>query len=155
MPIYKTKIDLELDPVWHQDPPEVVVKIGTEWSWSGPLTMPTTFSHSWESSKSDATLSVEFVNKQDTDTLGDKDKAVVIKSVRFNDIGSDKLLWQGCYRPRYPEPWYSQQKSAGKHLPECLSAHTYLGWNGVWTLNFDIPVFTWIHRIEDLGWIYD
>lgn len=155
MVTYKTKIDIGIDPIWHQDPPEIVVKIGPDWTWSGPLNKPTVFSHAWESSKDRAKVSIEFLNKQDTDTVGNKDKAVIIKSVRLNDIGSDKILWQGRYHPRYPEPWATQQRSAGQDLPEYLSAHTYLGWNGIWSLEFDIPVFTWIHQIEDLGWIYD
>jgi hypothetical protein len=36
-----------------------------------------------------------------------------------------------------------------------LKNHTYLSWNGKWTLTFDVPVFTWIHRVQNLGWIYD
>ena len=35
-----------------------------------------------------------------------------------------------------------------------LQPHTYLGWNGRWVLEFETPVFTWIHRLEDLGWLY-
>lgn len=155
MDIYTTKIDLRVDPIYHQDPPEIQVKIGPGWEWTGSIKTSTTFSHAWQSSKDHATVSVEFLNKRDTDTVGLKDKAVVIKSVSFNNIGSDRLLWQGRYHPRYPEPWASQQRSAGQDLPEYISAHTYLGWNGIWILDFDIPVFTWIHQIEDLGWIYD
>ena len=155
MVTYNTKIDLTVEPVWHQDPPEIIVRIGSDWSWTGFLKTPTTFSHAWESGKDHATVSVEFLNKRDADTLGDKDKATVIRSVRFNGIGSDKLLWQGKYYPRYPEPWATEQKILGQDLPEYLSAHTYLGWNGIWILEFGVPVFTWIHQIEDLGWIYD
>ena len=155
MATYRTKIDIAIDPVWHQDLPEIIVKIGPEWRWTGRLEKATHFSHTWESGKGDAKVSVELLNKQDSDTVGNKDKAVIIKGVRLNDIGTDKLLWQGRYRPRYPEPWATEQRKSGQSLPEYLSAHTYLGWNGIWTLDFNIPVFTWIHRIEDLGWIYD
>lgn len=155
MVIYKTKIDITVDPVWHQDPPEIRVKIGLGYSWSGKIQELTTFSHEWDSGQGAEQVSVQLVNKKDSDTVGDRDKAVVIKSIRFNNIGTDKMLWQGRYHPCYPEPWATQQKNAGQELPESLVAHTYLGWNGIWMLDFEIPVFTWIHQIEDLGWIYD
>jgi hypothetical protein len=29
-----------------------------------------------------------------------------------------------------------------------------MGWNGRWELNFRVPIFTWIHQLENLGWIY-
>lgn len=39
----------------------------------------------------------------------------------------------------------------------CCQEYTkpsYLGWNGMWKFQFEIPIFTWIHKLEGLGWIY-
>jgi hypothetical protein len=155
MAIYKTRIDLTIDPVWHQDPPDIIVRIGEDYFWSGSIMNLTTFSHHCNIPMGTSSVSVEMINKKDTDTVGDLDRAVIIKSVVFNDIKSDKLLWQGKYYPRYPEPWASEQKQAGQNLEESLPAHTYLGWNGIWVLEFGVPAFTWIHQVEGLGWIYD
>jgi len=155
MATYNTQIDLTVDSVWHRDPPEVIVRIGEDYLWSGHLRESTVFSHQIEKVRGIDRITVEMINKKDSDTVGDLDRAVIIKSVAFNGIGSDRLLWQGKYYPCYPEPWASEQKQAGRNLEESLPAHTYLGWNGIWVLEFGVPAFTWIHQVEGLGWIYD
>jgi hypothetical protein len=87
-------------------------------------------------------------NKSPDDPL----TAVIIKNVSFFRISDPRFVWQAQYRPEYPEPWASNQPNK---LNEVLCQHTYLGWNGTWTLDFEVPVFTWIHKIQNLGWIYD
>ena len=49
----------------------------------------------------------------------------------------------------------SQQKKLGKKLDKFIKPNTYMGWNGQWKLTYSAPIFTWIHKIENLGWIYD
>ena len=80
------------------------------------------------------------------------DYAVKINAVIAEGICTDRLKWQGKYYPNYPEPWASQQTHK---LETVINSATYLGWNGKWELVFTVPIFTWIHRIENLGWIYD
>ena len=87
-------------------------------------------------------LLIEHRNKRDSDP----DTALIIDQIQFNEITSPKFVWAGIYRPSYPT-----------HLtgdPE-LKYHNYLGWNGIWVLDFTLPIYTWIHKVEDLGWIYD
>jgi hypothetical protein len=96
-------------------------------------------------------ISVEFTNK----TNDNPNQAVEITAIEFEGISTDRMKWAGCYYPLYPEPWYSEQQASGLVLETMLSRHTYMGWNGVWILQFDVPVFTWIHQTENLGWIYD
>lgn len=93
-------------------------------------------------------LEIEHKNK-DPD---DPDTALVIKSITFNDITSDKFVWAGVYTPDYPLSWYNEQPVKP---PQELTYSNYLGWNGVWRLEFTAPIFTWIHGVEGLGWIYD
>ena len=95
----------------------------------------------------DCQLTVELVDKKDQE-------AVVVESVSFFGIKDPKFAWAGVYEPQYPEPWATQQHDLGVVLKQHLSPHTYLSWSGKWTLTFDVPVFTWIHRVQNLGWIY-
>jgi hypothetical protein len=93
-------------------------------------------------------LIVEFADRQDQE-------AVVIDRISFFGISDPRFVWAGTYEPVYPEPWATQQRNAGVELAPRLTAHSYLGWPGKWTLTFTVPVFTWIHKIQNLGWIYD
>jgi hypothetical protein len=91
------------------------------------------------------TLNIELVNKGRTDTKVDStgniiaDKAIYVKSVALEGYALSDFLYQATYYP------------AGR---ESLKSN-YLGWNGVWKLNFETPIFTWIHKTQNLGWIYD
>jgi hypothetical protein len=92
-------------------------------------------------------VEINFCNKPELD----HNMAVIIDRIEFFGISNPKFVWRGVYFPEYPEPWYSQQIPApAPTLPAC----NYLGWNGCWRLDFDVPVFTWMHQVQDLGWIY-
>lgn len=87
-------------------------------------------------------LSIEHYGKLDSDPS----TALIIEEIKFNEILDPKFVWAGTYSPNYP-----------KHMTGAseLKYHNYLGWNGVWTLDFTLPIYTWIHKTLDLGWIYD
>ena len=87
-------------------------------------------------------LAIEHHSKRDLDPT----TALIIEEIKFDTITSPRFVWEGIYRPNYP-----------KHMTGAseLKYHNYLGWNGVWSLDFTLPIYTWIHKIEDLGWIYD
>ena len=87
----------------------------------------------------------------DNKTNETADMAVEIESVTFEGMTLDRFKWSNKYYPDYPEPWASEQSEP---LPKVRQSATYLGWNGRWELEFETPVFTWIHRLENLGWIY-
>ena len=87
-------------------------------------------------------LDIEHHSKEDRDPS----TALVIEEIKFDSIASPKFVWQGIYRPNYPKHMTGDSE---------LKYHNYLGWNGVWSLDFTLPIYTWIHKIEDLGWIYD
>jgi hypothetical protein len=148
---FKIQTKILLKPVWHTDVPNIRVSAGNE-VVNYNLYDPRWFEFEFNSNQPQETISVEFLNKKDTDTVLDKnlDKAVIVEAVDFFGIQDPKFVWAGIYVPHYPEPWASQQDSL---MPE-LKNHNYLSWNGKWTLTFDVPVFTWIHKIQNLGWIY-
>jgi hypothetical protein len=86
-------------------------------------------------------VQVSHVDKLDSDPT----TAVEIVSVSFFNITDPQFARSGVYTPDYPS-----------HLtgPEQLPGQTYLGWNGVWTLEFSVPVFVWMHQKLNLGWLY-
>ena len=96
-------------------------------------------------------LVVDFLDKPDQDL----DQSLKIHSLCINSVSDSRFIWAGIYRPRYPNSWYYQQIEKGIILDDELTNIDYLGWPGTWTLDFTSPVFTWIHQIQSLGWIYD
>ena len=92
----------------------------------------------------DATLlTVEHYGKSDNDPT----TAIIVEQIQFNEISDYKFVYQGIYYPSYP-----------KHLlgnDTVIPHKNYLSWNGVWQLEFTLPIYTWIHKTLDLGWIYD
>ena len=87
-------------------------------------------------------LKITHFDKEDDDS----NTAVIIKDIKFFDISDPKFVWAGVYYPEYPEHY------PNKTSP--LPGQGYLGWNGVYRLEFSVPVFAWIHKIKDFGWIY-
>lgn len=151
---YPIKLSVSLRPIWHQDPPEVSVGINKNLTTIS-LTEASTINFDLCLSGSND-LVIELLNKTDADTVPDKnlDKAVVIEDVSFFGISDPKFVWLGVYEPVYPEPWATEQHDQGVVLKPQLTNQTYLGFNGKWTLTFEMPIFTWIHRVQGLGWIY-
>lgn len=88
-------------------------------------------------------LEVEHFAKQDNDP----DTAVIVENIDFFGISDPRFVWTGTYYPDYPEHYENKRSE--------LPGQGYLGWNGVYRLEFDVPVFTWIHRTLNMGWLYD
>jgi hypothetical protein len=87
-------------------------------------------------------LEIEHFKKDENDHA----TAVIVKQISFFGISNPKFIWAGTYYPDYPA-----------HYPDKIAqlpGQEYLGWNGVYRLDFSVPVFTWIHRIQSLGWMY-
>ena len=112
------------------------------------LTKITTFDFHVTGDKGPNQISLGFYNKTD-DT---PDMAVEIQDVIIEGMDLDRFKWANKYYPRYPEPWASEQTET---LPKFQTSAMYLGWNGLWVLEFELPIFTWIHKLENLGWIYN
>lgn len=144
--LYNTRITIDLDSV---GTPDCIAYLdGVPFTFVRQITGPTSFMVDQMLLSGDHTLEIKHLNK----SADDPNTALVIKSIKFNDIASDKFIWRGIYTPEYPEPWATEQ---GATLARELTHTGYLGWNGTWRLEFTAPVFTWIHGVENLGWIYD
>lgn len=140
----RTKVSITLTPKLNKTAPEVFVSV------PGHVVRKILWQTERVELEFDAPvgwLEVVFMNKPELD----HDMAVIIDQVDFFGISDPKFVWAGVYSPQYPEPWYSQQiNPPAKDLPQ----HNYLGWNGRWRLDFSVPVFTWMHKTLNLGWIY-
>jgi hypothetical protein len=148
---------ITLDPVWWKDPPLVAVRLDDQLLYEDYLTAQEIIPISCQLENGSHVLTVDFCNKtdQDTDVERNLDKAVVITSLDFFGISDPRFVWAGEYRPVYDQHWVAEQKIKGTPPAAVLRYHTYLGWNGTWKLGFSVPVFTWIHKTQALGWIYD
>jgi len=149
--LYKIEIKFDLTPNSVGAAPLSKVMVGTELMWDGPLPRSKTFEFTKFLHKGLHSLEIELYHKPDIDPH----QNLQISNLSFGQIHSPRFVWQGVYQPRYPEPWASQQLAQGIQLQSQLHNTDYLGWNGVWRLGFSVPIFTWIHKIENLGWIYD
>lgn len=144
--LYTTQIDLELDAIGS---PECIVYLdGMPITFDRVISSPTNYHFDVELTAGTHCLEIKHHNK----SAADATTALLIKSLSFNTISSPKFTWAGVYTPEYPEPWATEQ---GPTLAKELKHTDYLGWNGVWRLEFTAPVFTWIHQVEGLGSIYN
>ena len=141
--LYNTVVEITLEPI---GTPEVKIQVGKQVVHT-QLDKTFTFTFDKELAEGTLNITVEMLNKSDTDGT----TAVIVKDVTLNGITDQKILWSGVYCPRYPKQWASTQQD----LKESIVAATYLGWNGVWKLDITVPVFTWIHQTRGLGWIFE
>ena len=79
-----------------------------------------------------------------TDGKITKDQLLHIKSIEIDEIDIGALVYEGVYTPKYPEPWASQQKQAGKELPVSFKNVTSMGHNGRWEITFTSPFYMWL-----------
>ena len=133
---YQVKMSLCLRPI---NQPRVLITAGDK-SLDQLLTHTQKFEFDFVANDQ-VTVQVHHVDKLDTDP----DTAVEIVSVSFFGITNPQFAWAGVYTPDYPSHWPG---------PKVLPGQTYLGWNGVWTLEFSVPVFSWMHQKLNLGWLY-
>ena len=151
---YKTEIKLCITPIWYDEPPICSIKFSKDVYFKEEIKENKIYYYEEYLTNGNYDIIIEFLNKKNTDTVDGKDKAILIDKIVFNGIESKKFVWQGTYHPIYPEPWATQQKNLGKNLNSVITPATYLGWNGVWKLTYSAPIFTWIHKVENHGWIH-
>lgn len=154
---YGVTVDLYLKTVLFDRPPTVRVSLNDQVK-DLSLDQDTVVSFVAEANHGDILqLTVEHYGKTmaDCDPNENLDTAVVIDRININGIESQRFVWQGLYVPEYEKTYVEEQHKNGVELAPVLKPCSYLGWNGVWTLEFTAPVFTWIHKTENLGWIYD
>jgi len=136
---------LTIEPKGYADRwPEFYIKIDDNLQDQGVLREQLTYNFDVTLEDGSHVLSVGLTNKQDSDTLVENnevvaDKAIYVHPIEIEGYRLDDFMYQATYYP------------VGR---DSLKSN-YLGWNGVWNLPFTTPVFTWIHKTQNLGWIYE
>lgn len=151
MTLYRSRFRIDIQPVWQTQAPLITVTLDDHIAHHGIVCQPTQIVIDRDLCQGWHDLSVILAGKPNHDPI----QAIKIANIEINDIASSRFVWQALYRPDYPEPWATQQRQGGQDLPLEIGMTDYLGWNGRWKLRFSAPVFTWIHGVESLGWIYD
>jgi len=146
-----TDISILLEPKFYDDLPYVIVKIDDIVLFDDRLYKGRCITYQGDLSISDHTISVTFNNKRDdeSDLVRGLDKAIIVKDVQFFGISNENIKNKGIYTPDYPT-----QYALDHTLEKTPQTYGYMGWNGVWELSFRVPIFTWLHKVEQLGWIY-
>jgi hypothetical protein len=152
---YKVKMSVSLTPVWHIDPPLIEITVDKQPTITEFLHEAKTYQFEYLA-RHKSFLEIRLLNKNIDDTVIDKglDKLVHINSIEFFGIENKKFVWSGIYEPEYPDHYIEEQSKAGNFLNKQLSGIDCMGWNGCYRLEFDVPVFTWIHHLQDHGWLF-
>lgn len=154
---YGVTVDVYLKAIFWRRHPTVRVSLNDQVK-EITVDQDTVISFVAEANKDDRfILSVEHYGKtpSDHDVTDNLDTAVVVERIVLNGLESRRFIWQGLYTPKYDSDYVEDLKRNGVELEPVLKNCNYLGWNGVWSLEFTAPVFTWVHNLEHLGWIYD
>ena len=146
---YQTEIQVTLEPHYKTVIPYVFVKLdGEERSMVLKDIETVTFDTLLDIGPHQ--LSVWFENKENSDST----TAVEIKDITIQGLTLNRVKWAGNYTPQYPEPWATEQHQQGNPLPKVIPGGHFVGWLGTYTLDFEVPTFTWLHKLENLGWLY-
>jgi len=149
------KFKIELYATMWDKPPVAEVSINDKvyftWFIKGTEDKPTLieFVHECEEGK-DYELIIKRSGKDKNQTVVDKkgnvlqDQLLEIKSIEIDEIDIGALVYNGVYKPEYPEPWATQQRAAGTELLESFKNVTSMGHNGTWRLKFESPFYMWL-----------
>lgn len=136
---------ITLNPVGYDNRwPEFYLKIDDDLQDSGILADERTYNFDVALEDGAHSIRVGFTNKVNTDTIANDneilaDKAIIVKKINIEGYEFKDFLYRAVYTPIEGEQSHSN----------------YLSWNGEWTLEFDTPIFTWLHKTQHLGWIYE
>ena len=150
----KLKFKLELYATMWDKPPIADIKINEKSYFKEKIAStkdkPTIieFEHEFEEGKSYSLIIDRLGKNKSQCKLKDekivKDQLLHIKSIEIDEIDVASLVYDGVYKPDYPEPWATQQTKIGNKLPETLKNVTKMGHNGTWTFTFTSPFYMWL-----------
>lgn len=99
-------------------------------------------------------LWIKHRSKQPYETTNEHDTHVFIKNILFDDIDLDqlehcRLTHQGRFYPEYNKDYLNDCIVNKIVLPEFISPNHYLGHNGIWKLDFEMPAMNWIIKKQN------
>jgi hypothetical protein len=80
-----------------------------------------------------------------------RDMMVEIQGVTIQGYPVD-FKNMSTYTPDYPQEWFNEQLAQNK-TPQHTVHSNYLGWNGRWALSIELPIYQWIHKTLNFGWL--
>lgn len=100
------------------------------------------------------TFWIKHYNKQPHETSATNDTHVYIKSILIDEIDLDqfdycRLTHRGRFYPDYNADYVKDCIINNIELPEYISPNHYLGHNGIWKLDFEIPTMNWIIKEQN------
>ena len=148
----RLKFKLELYATYWDKPPIAEILINGESQYRSEITStekePTVIEFEKELTEGEKyTLTIYRSGKEVKQTVVnaeggiEKDQLLHIKSIEIDEIDIGAMVYEGIYKPQYPEPWYSQQVSAGNTPEQSFKNVTAMGHNGTWTLAFESPFY--------------
>jgi hypothetical protein len=136
---------------YHSHRPEILLTLDDEILASGPQEKDLVLDIQRNLGIGPHRLSLQFTNKSSPGSADLPDMAVIVESLRFQYLEQEFNIYSQ-YRPDYPESWLQQQRAKQIETPEVIHSN-YLGWNGTWWVDFEAPIYRWIHQKLDLGWL--
>ena len=134
--MYDFRIEIDVEPVKGFSYPKITYGITGINLIECTIDVPTTITYTHRLPAGDYSFELSMINKHRNDPT----MAVDIKSIRVMEIEAYKFIYNSVYSPE------------GR---EVLHAHNYICWPGKWEMKFSSPIYTWIHKQLDLGWIYE
>jgi hypothetical protein len=149
------KLALELEPKFWAEKPKIKIEFNQQVLFEDYLEEVKKFEWTLPA-KENNRISVFFLNKTERDTVGDKDKAVIIKSIGIEGFYYSSFMLQSKYCPIYTNGYRQHAKENNLSVDPIINSN-YLGFNGEWYLEFTWPVYQWIFETETkgMGWIYE
>lgn len=152
-----TFIDITLRPVYHSgtDAPEVTIHWGKQLLWQGVLTE--TISRTFEVEGNwgyEYNFGVTLLNKKPGDTVVEDKKIVADKGVYIDKITVEGFNFDSIMHEIRCTDWARYSDGSPAATIDPLFGN-YVCWNERWDLPIRLPAFTWLHKLEKLGWIYD
>jgi hypothetical protein len=151
----KLKFKLELYATMWDKPPHAEILIDDHNYFKGDITGTedkpdiVEFEHMLEEG-TEYELVIKRLGKNNKQTVLDKNKNILkdqtlhIKNIEIDEIDIGGLVYEGIYKPLYPEPWATQQREAGNELKESFKNVTCIGHNGEWRFTFSSPFYMWL-----------
>ena len=144
-------IDISLDACIIKTVPRVLIKLDNTILYDIEIAGTTSITIEKSLSLGDHCLEVCFYNKNPKEAGYSKDMAILIRHIRFQHIKKD-FHFLSKYFPEYPHEFITSQQKQGKKWPESLLSN-HLGWNGKYIINFQTPIYRWLHKNLNLGWL--
>jgi hypothetical protein len=152
----KLKFKLELYATMWDRPPHAEILINDKSHFAGDITgteeKPDVIEFEHELAEGEkCNLIIErsgkLLNQTVVNEKGDilKDQLLHIKGIEIDEmIDISRLVYEGVYTPKYPEPWATQQREDGTELPESFKNINCIGHNGTWVFKFTSPFYMWL-----------